>query len=101
MTKYFVALAAAAVVGPSVALAAPLPVTLYSTDFETNQSANWDADAPTGTGVGFGAVDYSSAFSNVDGRTGTALKVSVKTAASPLGSSHYSTTLDLASLGLS
>jgi hypothetical protein len=69
---------------------------LYSTGFETDQSTMWLEDSPVGSGIGFGDVDLSHAFANLDGRTGTALKVSVKTASSPSGSSGYSVTLDVA-----
>lgn len=88
--------AGAAVLSAVPALSAPLPVPLYSTDFETDQSTKWTSDSPTGTGVGFGGVNYNSTYDALDGRNGTGMKVSIKTASSPSGSAHYSATLKVA-----
>lgn len=81
--------------------AAPLPVTLYSTDFETNQSANFNIDPAIGAGSGSGSVNVFAPYTGLDGRSGHGLRVQVKSAPAPTGISTYSATLKtLEAMGL-
>ncbi len=92
-------LAVAAAPAASAWAAPPVPFanTLYTTDFETDQSGVWAEDTNPGPGAGTHSSDTGFAFAGLDGRTGTGLKVVANTAASA-GSSSIQTTLDLSAL---
>lgn len=92
-------LTAAAIAAGPVFAAAPVPFanTLYSSDFETDQSGVWTTDTNPGPGAGNHSLDHNFAFTNLDGRTGTGIKIVANTGASA-GASTQQTTLDLNAL---
>ena len=72
-------LATAAIVSAAAltATAAPLPVVLYDTDFETDQSANFTTIKTGATPNGI--ADYFYSYSGFDGRSGKGMYYQVKT----------------------
>lgn len=60
----------------SSASSAPLPVVLFSTDFETDQSANFTTIKTGATPNG--VANYSYGYSGLDGRTGTGMYFQAK-----------------------
>ncbi len=100
LTRVLLGCAVACVAAGPVFAAAPVPFanTLYSTDFETDQSANWTIDSNPGSGVGSESIDHTFAYAGLDGISGTGVKVIANDGTSVAGSSSAQTTLDLVAL---
>ena len=81
--------------------AAPVPFanTLYTSDFETDQSGLWTTDTNPGSDPGNESVDHNFAYAGLDGLSGTGIKA-VANSNSPAssGSNSAQTTLDINTL---
>ncbi len=99
VTSGLLGLTAAAIATGPVFAAAPVPFanTLYSSNFETDQSAVWTIDSNPGAGAGNSSVNHNFAFANLDGLSGTGVKVVANNGPSA-GASTQQTTLDLNAL---
>jgi hypothetical protein len=73
----------------------PFANTLYTTDFETDQSGLWAEDANPGPGAGTSSTNPNFAYANLDGISGTGLKIVANTNAASAGWSAAQTTLDI------
>ncbi len=100
LSRIMLGCAVAGMAAGPVFAAAPVPFanTLYTTDFETDQSANWTIDSNPGSGVGSESIDHNFGFAGLDGRTGTGVKVIANDGTSTIASSSAQTTLDLVAL---
>ncbi len=81
--------------------ASPVPFanTLYSSDFETDQSGVWTVDSNPGANPGNESIDHTFAYTGLDGISGTGIKVIANTN-NPVstGSNSAQTTLDISAL---
>ena len=73
----------------------PFANTLYSTDFESDQSGFWAEDTNPGPGAGTSSTNPLFAYTGLDGISGTGLKVVANTDAGSAGWSAAQTTLDI------
>ncbi len=101
LTRMMLGCAVAGIAAGPVFAAPPVPFanTLYTTDFETDQSAIWTTDSNPGSNVGNESIDHNFAFAGLDGRTGTGIKT-IANSNSPVstGSNSAQTTLDINAL---
>ena len=80
MRRTFTLLAGLAAAGVSAGhsmAAAPVPFanTLYTSDFETDQSGFWNIDSNPGLNPGNESINHTFAYSNLDGFSGTGVKI--------------------------